>query len=469
MTEFPDWLRGFVLVGKDGEDWRVLGVDENGYLGAILKAAAEVSIPDNVNVTQESTTRDVQGLDGETLRTLSVDSYGQLIMVPRGQAGYYMAVDASGYLTTILKGSIEGAGLHTVRVDAEGQIIMVPRGSGGNYLAVDENGYLGAILKAAAEVTIPGDVNVTQESTTRDVQGLDGETLRTLSVDSYGQLIMVPRGQSGNYLAIDASGYMASLMKGAYGEELETIAVDDEGNMISILKDTDDQWGKKISVGLAELAARLGSPVSWDRRGQVVQMLDFSEGLSQVVIGDFGAGAEGVLYPGVFQTGGYSLALTTGTNAAGYAQVSSYFVYSPADLLGFEVSLSSASRPQEIILSLYIYDGTYLHEPAFRFKLSVLKLQFQNPTPAWISIVDASPPNLVNFFFTVKFVVKLSTQRYVRLLYAGVETDMSSYSYPVSASAVAPYCYVRVKAVNSTAATHTVYLDRIVVTTNEPE
>ena len=116
--ELPDWLRGIVLLGRDGLEYRVVGVDANGYLGVILKAAAEVTIPGDVNVTQDDSIRQMQG-----------DGVG---------------------------------GLQTVVVDAAGRLIMVPRGESGHYLNVDANGYLGAILKAAAEVTIPTGVEVTQ-------------------------------------------------------------------------------------------------------------------------------------------------------------------------------------------------------------------------------------------------------------------------------------------------------------------
>ena len=402
MTEFPDWLRGFVLVGKDGEDWVPLVVDEDGYMGAILKAAAEVTIPGNVAVDQNDSTRAVQGIEGANLRTIAVDASGQIIMVPRGSTGNYMSVDAAGFLSAILKGQIEGAGLSSVAVDASGQIIMVPRGSSGNYMSIDSDGYMGSVMK-----------------------GIEGATLRT-------------------------------------------IAVDEDGNMISILKDTGDQWGEKISVGLGELAARLGSPISWDRRGQVVRIIDFSKGMAQMSMTKYGVGSAYALYGAIYESGGYSLGLTTGTNANGYCQAVSYFVYSPSERVGVEVAMSSGGRPEEIIIALYIFDGTTLHQPKLRFQASRGYLQYENTVPTYVDVCVATPPALVNFFFTVKFVIDMSLIKWDRVLYAGTAYDKSAYGYKTGASAVKPYGYVRVKALNSGAVTSTVYVDRIIVTTNEP-
>ena len=52
--ELPDWLRGIILLGHDGTEYRVVSLDEDGQLGVVLKAAAEVTIPGDVNVDRKS-------------------------------------------------------------------------------------------------------------------------------------------------------------------------------------------------------------------------------------------------------------------------------------------------------------------------------------------------------------------------------------------------------------------------------
>jgi len=300
-TGSKDWTNAVTIIAvKPDGTLTPVKINAEGRLEAVILGELEGIVGD-VTVLQDDPTRDIQGIDGATLRTVVVDGSGQLIMVPRGNTGNYVAVDADGNMSSIIQGldgatlrtvavdgagnmvariigmdgvtardvavdgsgrlimtpvsdtgialsvdasgfltcklsgnllgitgnvgvnqtakdreiqgSEAGVGLHTVAVDNLGQIIMVPRGNTGNYMAVDANGYLGAILKAAAEVTIPGDVSVDQNSAIRTVQGVDGATLRTVVVDADGQIIMVPRGNTGNYMAVDANGYLGAILK----------------------------------------------------------------------------------------------------------------------------------------------------------------------------------------------------------------------------------------------------------------
>jgi len=422
--ELPDWLRGIVLIGKTGDEYRIVGVDDDGYLGVILQAAAEVTIPGNVSVDQNDSVREMQGAEGETLRT--------------------------------------------VAVDANGQIIMVPRGSTGNYMAVDANGYLGAILKAAAEVTIPGNVSVDQNDSVREMQGAEGETLRTVAVDANGQIIMVPRGQSGNYLGVDTDGYMTTVIKGVFGATYKTLATDDEGNMIALLKDTDDQWGHKISVGIGELAARLGSPMNWDKRGQAVKIETFADGFGGALTSPSGTGALVILQPTVNQMGGYSCQLTTGTTVNKSAGVTIYSDYSPSGRIGLEVVFSMVDQPDNITFTGTIYTGVYNYTMGARLNKTTGQLQVYNSADAWVNVVTYSIPAVPQVFFSVKIVLDLTTQKWVRLMAKGAEYDLSAITAKRSASAAHPFIAFSVQGKEDAAVSHTIYVDRMIITTNEP-
>ena len=466
--ELPDWLRGIVLIGRSGAEYRVVGVDDDGYLGVILQAAAEVTIPGDVSVDQNDSIREMQGADGPTLRTVAVDANGQIIMVPRGSTGNYMAVDASGYLTALMRGWETGVGQHSIAVDANGQIIMVPRGEGGNYLAVDASGYLGAILMADAAVTIADNVTVEQDDSVREMQGADGPTLRTVAVDANGQIIMVPRGSTGNYMSVDANGFMSTVIKGIYGATLKTLATDDEGNMIALLKDTDDQWGYKISVGIGELAARLGSPMNWDKRGQVVRIETFADGFGSALTGASGTGALVILQPTVSQMGGYSCQLTSGTTVNRSASVTIYSDYSPSGRVGFEAVFSMADQPDNINITATIWTGVYNYTMGCRLNKTTGQLQVYNSADAWVNVLTYSIPAVPQVFFTVKIVLDLDTQHWVRLLAKGAQFDLSAIEAKRVLSAVHPYITFSVQAKEDAAVSHTIYVDRMIITTNEP-
>jgi len=422
--ELPDWLRGIVLLGRDGLEYRVVGVDADGYLGVILKAAAEVTIPGDVNVTQEDSIRQMQGAEGLNLRTVAVDANGQIIMVPRGSTGNYLGVDADGYMTTVIKGAA-GAVLKTLIADDDGRLIA-------------------------------------------RMNAWDGTVMRTVAVDTDGQMIMVPRGQSGHYLGVDSDGYMTTVMKGTYGAVLKTLAADDEGYLVAILKDNSDQWGKKISVGLAELAARLGSPISWDRRGQVVQMLTFENGFGHCIGGTGGVGALVELNSGVFQTGGYSCKLKTGTTVSRSASITTYGDYSPSGRLGFEFTFSMADQPDYVYALGRVWTGMVESRAYMRWVKATNKLQILNSGNVYEDVCAFQLPAVPGLFVSVKVVCDVSQQKWVRLLSRGTEYDISGVFLYQPVSGTHPYFTYQIQANEDAAVSHTIYVDRMIVTTDEP-
>jgi len=142
--ELPDWLRGTLLLGRDGA---------GNIIPILIDAAGQINVL-------------LRGVDAlGNVRTVRVDGVGQLYAILRGAGGNDVSVDAAGNLAAILKG-IDGLGnLRTLLVDASGQAIMVPRGASGNYLDVDAFGYLTAVLK-----------------------GIYGGVLHTISVDANGRI-----------------------------------------------------------------------------------------------------------------------------------------------------------------------------------------------------------------------------------------------------------------------------------------
>ena len=335
-------------------------------------------------------------------------------------------------------------------------------------VGVDADGYLGVILKAAAEVTIPGDVNVTQEDSIREMQGAEGATLRTVAVDANGQIIMVPRGATGNYLGVDADGFMSAVMKGTYGGVLKTLAADDDGNLIALLTDKGDQWGEKVPVGIGELAARLGSPVSWERRGQVAQIVTFANGFGHMSRGASIGGGVSALCPTVFQSDGYSCELTTGTGGTQSAIITTSGDYSPADRVGFEVAFSLTTQPATIYFMLTVWDGTNVNHAYARINEATNKVQVKNSALVYVDAGDFVPVPLLGLFYSVRLVVDLATKRYVRLLVTGTEYDLSDIACWSGADASGPAFSFSVWPVHDAAVNTTMYLDRMIITTNEP-
>jgi hypothetical protein len=403
MPELPDWLRASVLVGKFGSEYIPIAVDENGNMYILM-----------------------QGLDGVTLRPVKLDSQGRIIGTLIDPASNnYVAVNASGFLTTILKGLGADAALHTISVDNAGQIIMVPRGASGNYMNVDANGFLSSVMK-----------------------GNDTGTLRTI--------------------AVDASGNIVGVLKGETGAGLQTLKVDSEGRLFAYLQDGIDQWGNILVGGLAELATRLGSSVSYDRRGQVLSMDDFSSGLGNWIL-DPGTGGIAQLSPATFLRGGYSIKLQPTAFAGEFALAQQSIGALPS---GQRVGLSAWIRfeqyPYQTLLEAYLYDGVTTHWPAIMMNGVTHQLLYRNAAAGYTAFGtwDNSVGSKRSFRF-FKLVFNPATLHYVRALIDDQQFDLSSAIYQSSSNTdKALYTYVRV--ITDGTNVGPIYVGAVALTSVEP-
>ena len=468
MNEFADWTRGFALLGWDGSGYVPVGVNADGKLEivamgedaggdalpllvdasgrVIMVAYGTINVAGTSTVTQVDKDREVQGADGATLRTLAVDANGQLIMVPRGQGGNYMAVDAAGNLAMVAKGMDGASDLQTLAVDTSGRIIMVPYGT----------------------TTVAGTATVTQTDSSREVQGVEGETLRTLAVDANGQLIMVPRGQGGNYLTIDSDGYMTTVIKGDDAGMLRTVALDAEGRLSAYIIDSSDAWGTFLAVGNAELAVRLGSPVVFHPSGRVVWMETWENGLARWTTGGAGTGNSVALAVDSWASGGYSAKLIGGSTSDYSAYILRRFSWLPASSVGISLAYCAPGLWDRSSIQMYRADGSYVHEPGLQIGRSNSNLAVLVPDYGYVFVLAAAvgTGSLIDYN-EVKLTVDMVNHKYGTLWFKGGEYDLSYYSYPYSAGADSPTALCYFRHYSRPGYNEYIYLDNIIYTVAE--
>jgi len=468
--DLPDWTKGFLLIGRDGSgDPVMLLGDDDGQMQVLLRGADGSGDPqtvkvdsggqlytvlrgaDDVDVAVDASgfmTAILKGVDGAAaLRTLLTDTSGRLIMVPRGESGYYMAVDASGFMTAILKGVDGAAALRTLLTDTSGRLIMVPRGNSGYYMAVDASGFMTTILK-----------------------GIDGgAALRTLLTDTSGQLIMVPRGQSGNYMAIDASGYMTAVLKGITDSTLTTIKVDTDGRIEAFSLDSEDQWGQTLKVGNAELAARMGSLVGWDRRGLVSYANDFRDGLGNASLTEAGTGASITIDPEFFTSGGYSMKMVAGSDGDHLASIRFQIETPPSLKLGLEVCFSYAGDAEFFMAMIRCYTGGKQWDAAIRHNRDTHEMQYLNASEVWTNIANPYFDYDGSDFHRIKVVADFAEAKFMRAMYAGTEVDLSAQGLFQYSTGWYSALWVLVEMNGRSGNNDIGYLDSIVLTTGEPD
>ena len=357
-------------------------------------------------------------------------------------------VDSVGNLAAILKGQKPDTALATVALDAAGRIIMVPYGT----------------------TEVSGTATVTQAAKDREVQGADGATLRTLAVDASGQLVMVPRGQSGNYMAIDASGFMTAILKGAYAGDLHTMAVDAAGRLEAFILDSQSQWGDVLRIGNAELASRLGSAKSWDWRGDLVYFNDFSRGLGNILKYYNGTGSGIALDPTYWVNGGYSLKLTGGSDGAGDAYIDVLIDHPPSRKLGLEVHVSGDISFEYLYIRLEVRIGAWASFAGLKLlPPGAPDVLYLNDANAWVKIGDSYFGTVPESFNHLKIVADFDTGYYLRALWGHTEYDLSAQAVYKAASSYLDQIYARIYLKSTAASNQVRYIDYVAVTVGEPD
>lgn len=145
----PDWYTSAVLTGKYDIQFLPVAVDGEGNIKAVLQGSSLIA--GDVNATDLNTIKQIQGIEGATYRTIAVDSLGQLIAVMKSAAGNNVLVDASGFLSAVLKGTYSAPGDKNIAVDGDGRLIAMVKalyGSTVKDVQSDANGNLTLNIKA---------------------------------------------------------------------------------------------------------------------------------------------------------------------------------------------------------------------------------------------------------------------------------------------------------------------------------
>lgn len=235
-------------------------------------------------------------------------------------------------------------------------------------------------------------------------------------------------------------------------------------------------WGTVGPLGtiftvedMAELAVRLGSPVSFDRRGNVMWYDDFEHSLNKWEITLAGAGGSAAITNERARTGAVSCKIITGNSDGDEAICHHYEMYPVLSRIGFEISLLTAARKACFALTILLADGTFIHTAAIRYDFETQDWYYYDSTGLWVSLSSIAKLTEHSYIFnTLKLVIDPNTQKYVRLIANNVSQDISSlsyyrYHYPLSSRLI-----VYVTFYPKEDASKTIYLDDVILTQNEP-
>lgn len=238
---------------------------------------------------------------------------------------------------------------------------------------------------------------------------------------------------------------------------------------------TADWWGSEPTStvhqiqDVGELAVRLGSPVTFDRRGNVMFQTSFESGLTGMWTLVGGTGADVQLSISTAWQGAYSVKVIKGSDGALSAEIGKEVRPLVASKVGLEFSWVSQFNDQQPQAWLKYYDGTNLYTFRVRYDEATNVLQYLDSSSVWQNIATGIDlPASLWSFSTIKLVVDLDAKEYLRVILNETEHDISGITAPSAASGLAPSLKCLAHNTGAGADNHYIYVDNFIITQNEP-
>jgi hypothetical protein len=220
---------------------------------------------------------------------------------------------------------------------------------------------------------------------------------------------------------------------------------------------------------VGELAARLGSPDTYDRRGDVVWWDDAECGATKWSSTLVGANASFGTDTTRARNGRTSYKLRPGDAINNSALMYHRQPIPRVSRLGLECSFSLTGEVRQLTFSMSMNAGTTADDWKVRWDGATQKLQYW--TFGLVYVDFATNVGLyfdTNLFHTAKLVVDAVNHKYHRFILDGITYDMSAFLPNGQAIVASPHLYVEIREDTLAAVPTGTYIDDIIITQNEP-
>jgi len=240
-------------------------------------------------------------------------------------------------------------------------------------------------------------------------------------------------------------------------------------------KDTPDWGGVYPSTqfypltDMAELAARLGSPLIYDRRGNVVWMYGFEYGLTGLAVFEEEVGSSVALSIDEWEHPPCSALLRVAGLDLSRAYIRRHFASPTGGVIGWAAACKLGEDAQLVEVAFAHFDGTYSTLYHTRIDHVNHRLEYLDDGAIYRKFAGDLPDYAeANYFLHMKLVVNVDTGKYVRFLLDNTEYDLSALSGYRFGSGVALHARGLVMHSVGQSATSDVYVDSLILTENEP-
>lgn len=220
---------------------------------------------------------------------------------------------------------------------------------------------------------------------------------------------------------------------------------------------------------MAELAVRLGSIDSFDRRGNVVFLSSFEDSLNLFLKFRAGVNAAVSITNSSSRNGAFSCLLRPGDAIGDSAHLQHWSPFPASSQLGVEVSFATVHTDVIFVVENQIDDTALRHSPRISYDWDTDELSYYDTAGA--PQVFASGLKLKAYdriYHTMKVVFDIAKREFVRVILDNIEYDLSGKKYQIRVTTGSAFWFQEMGAEAKVADGTWVYIDDLIVTQNEP-
>lgn len=225
---------------------------------------------------------------------------------------------------------------------------------------------------------------------------------------------------------------------------------------------------KSPSNDIGELAVRLGSIVSYDRRGVVIFQDNFDYGISKYNVVAAAAGSGVNLSAERCLSSGFSCELKTASATNGYTSITRTLHPLKALPMGFEVSFSEDTGLSTLVLTLLYQKDGISQSGIIKYNFATHDLSYQDSLGNFIVLDNVKSLTYdTHSFNTLKFVIDPNIIQYVRVLFNNREYDLSGIDMFHTAVVLSDRIIMSVAVNGDGVNSRSLWVDNLIVTIGE--
>jgi len=220
---------------------------------------------------------------------------------------------------------------------------------------------------------------------------------------------------------------------------------------------------------MGELAARLKSIDTHDRRGDIVWLDDFESGVDNFHHFITFVADTVTWDTTTARSGAFCAKLHASNNPGSDAAMFRYLAYPALGRMGLEFSFATPHNTQNIVGTMYFDNGVRYYEGSLLYRVGTEDLSVRDAGGVW-QLIDGNREiqRDLHAWNTVKLVVDFAALQYVRLIFNEHEYDIAPYAPRDVGASVVPRLQVEIWNSYIVAGAADTYVDDVIVTQNEP-